>query len=152
MPAKDDVVVSLHPDPLLLLHHFLGLYFCRNALELKIITHERIEAVMSEQDVMRRLVERLKIQRASSIQWSYSRGREDGLKWAINEADYSALVRLVQGNLSANDCVDYYSEEYYDKPRADAELALEIYDDDAYLNGFEDAVLEIWEQVKGELQ
>ena len=26
MPAKDDVVVSLHPDPLLLLHHFLGLY------------------------------------------------------------------------------------------------------------------------------
>ncbi len=27
MPAKDDVVVSLHPDPLLLLHHFLGLYF-----------------------------------------------------------------------------------------------------------------------------
>ncbi len=27
MPAKDDVVVSLHPDPLLLLHHFLGLYW-----------------------------------------------------------------------------------------------------------------------------
>ena len=26
MPAKDDVVVSLHPNPLLLLHHFLGLY------------------------------------------------------------------------------------------------------------------------------
>ena len=31
MPAKDDVVVSLHPDPLLLLHHFLGLY-SRNLL------------------------------------------------------------------------------------------------------------------------
>ena len=27
MPAKDDVVVSLHPDPLLLLHHLLGLYY-----------------------------------------------------------------------------------------------------------------------------
>ena len=26
MPAKDDAVVSLTPDPLLFLHHFLGLY------------------------------------------------------------------------------------------------------------------------------
>ena len=29
MPAKDDAVVSLHPDPLLLLHHFLGLYWAK---------------------------------------------------------------------------------------------------------------------------
>ena len=27
LPAKDDAVVSLTPDPLLFLHHFLGLYF-----------------------------------------------------------------------------------------------------------------------------
>ena len=26
LPAKDDAVVSLTPDPLLFLHHFLGLY------------------------------------------------------------------------------------------------------------------------------
>ena len=32
MPAKDDAVVSLTPDPLLFLHHFLGLYWLDPAL------------------------------------------------------------------------------------------------------------------------
>ena len=32
LPVKDDAVGSLSPDPLLLLHYFLGLYFDRLAL------------------------------------------------------------------------------------------------------------------------
>ena len=65
MPAKDDAVVSLTPDPLLFLHHFLGLYSGKERLSRDTVrdaTRQEIVELRRENGELKQLVGELSLQ------------------------------------------------------------------------------------------
>ena len=109
---------------------------------------------------MKRLVDRLRIQKQAASDWSFEQGREDGERWAIEDAAYSDLVEL---------CGISPHERYIDGleavlwqaipdgieisegalERADQES--QAYVGDAYAEGFLNAAHEVWQKVAPEL-
>lgn len=132
---------------------------CRSALEARVNHFERLTRALVEEDAMERLVARLKVEKQESSGWSYDRGQEGGQSWAIHAAPYDALVEWSQ--------VDPYFLGYADGipfPHKDEEAAEilrdareaaryegRVLDDDAYAQGFLDAVRTVWHEVADRL-
>ena len=149
---------------------------CRSALESKAQTHERIQEALSEEDVMKGLVKRLRIQRAEANDLSYHNGQVDGQHWAIREATYQKLQRWGQNTTLYRDAsepwefdmpdsydwngdplvVDMFptgtAEKLLDACRRNMEKDSQVFELRAYQIGFVEAVREVWSQVKEELE
>lgn len=151
---------------------------CRNALESKIQMYEAIEQALSDEDVMRGLVDRLKIQKKEASDRSYSMGEEDGKDWAIKEATYQELGKWGRRNTrhyrtaetpweaELPDDIDPYTGDplveikfpdsktarrHLDTRRKECENENQPFELDLYRYGFMDAVKAIWSKVEGEL-
>ena len=149
---------------------------CRAALDVKAKTHEAITQALSNEDVMNGLVQRLKIQKAEANDRSYAMGQEDGQTWSIREASYQELGSWGPNvthyrdpkteweyNLSSS-YIDgegpLFEIQFPESPTAVAHLKSRIkaaQDEDqvfealSYHTGFKDAVREIWDRIKSEL-
>lgn len=149
---------------------------CQIALEAKARTHEQIQAALSEEDVMKGLVQRLRIQRAEANDLSHHYGREDAQNWAIREATYQELQRWGPNRTLYRDPKNHWEWEMPDTldpdgnplvkdvfPTGTAEKLLgarrvamekdnQVFETRAYQMGFLDTVREVWSQVKEELE
>ena len=149
---------------------------CRVALEAKAKTHEAIERALSEEDVMKGLIERLRVQKAEALDRSYAQGREDGQNWAIRDATYEQLDRWGERveryrparNVEEADSSYTFSSDgdpliklefpeertaqvYLDSRRDSAGRDNHVLERRVYNLGFLDAVCELWNKVKDEL-
>ena len=138
-PLKDRINVSL---------------ICQTALEARVETYERI-AALSEEDVMEKLVQRLRIEKEQSSEWSYQKGGEDGQKWAIEDATFGELVEWSNSELVRNTFRDGVpfpeSEEAQGWHQGTEDMARdmgEFFNHDAYAQGFLESVGGVWEQVR----
>lgn len=150
------------PDPLAarlepLKDHINVSEICQRALEARVQTYERI-AALSEEDVMEKLVQRLKIQKQESTQWSTKQGAEDGQHWAISDATYAEIVKWSDRGMLDNPYIDdlplpdsAHDEESYNDLRELADDCGEVLDDQAYARGFLEAVGEVWLQVENKV-
>ena len=130
---------------------------CQTALEARVETFERI-AALSEEDIMEKLVQRLRIEKDEGSGWSYKRGGEDGQEWAIDGASYSELVEwtnpdllhaIRQGQHFLNGVpFPESAEDRHNDAEASAKEAGEAFDHDAYATGFLEAMGEVWLQVR----
>ena len=173
----DDFVERLEP----LKAHINISQICHAALEAKVQTYEAIEQALSDEDVMRGLVKRLKLQKAEASDRSYAQGREDGQKWAIREASYQELgywgprntrhCRPPQNSWeyeypSFHDFIDGQdpvpvievffpesntAEQHISARRQFAERNNQPFELHAYRTGFLDAVMGIWDRVEQQL-
>ena len=177
----DVITVRIPNDLALRLEPLKGLVniseVCRNALEAKAHVHEQIQAALSEEDVMKGLAQRLRIQKAEANDWSHRSGEEDGRIWAIKQATYQELDRwgpvgktllrpprnwweaenlIYQEDPDGNPFVEDMfpsgtAQECLDARRESAQDEKQVFEYEAYRSGFLDAVREVWRQVKGEL-
>jgi hypothetical protein len=151
---------------------------CQVALEAKVQTHEAIEQALTDEDVMRGLIQRLKIQKGEANDRSHAQGQEDGKNWAIREATYQELgswgrpnvhhyrapKNIYEADVSA--AFDETGEimfeislpdsraaiRYLDTRQKAAESEDQPFEFPSYQAAFLDAVREVWNQVKGELE
>lgn len=169
----DDFVERLEP----LKAHINISQVCHAALEVKVQTYEAIELALSDEDVMRGLIERLKIQKAEASDRSYAQGLEDGKYWAIREATYQDLdrwgirhIRIYRVPETAEEfdapstrdpagnplieilVPDSPTAEQHFRSRGEAaDREGQPFEFRAYRTGFLDAVQGIWSKVKAEL-
>ena len=149
---------------------------CQIALETKVRVHEQIQAALSEEDVMKGLVQRMRIQRAEANDLSYLLGQEDGQHWAIREATYQELHRWgpdrtlyreprdeweFQDALIRYDGGPYLVEDTFpsgtaqqllEKRRLAMENNAQVFEPQAFQMGFLASVRAVWSQVKEELE
>ena len=116
MPAKDDVVVSLHPDPLLLLHHFLGLY-CFLHRETREFNH----TVVSPLDVKTYFDEHNQGQSQCVVMVAGDSWSSSGFDLADQDYFTNRQYHLEQlGTKYAGNLEDFYREEDSVQPRWDS--------------------------------
>ena len=148
----DDLVTRLEP----LRDRVNVSEICRIALEARVTTYEHVQEALSEEDVMERLIMRLRASREGDAQGSYDRGRTDGYRWAMNEATYGELVFMENSQeslvLASGDQRFPFTEqiandlEYaQDKAKENADY----FDVDAYTRGYLEAAGEVWRGVQG---
>lgn len=147
---------------------------CRNALESEARTHENIEDALSQEDVMKGLIQRLKLQKASADATGYHQGQEDGQEWGIRQATYKELqywgpnrtMYRAARNLWEAESPDGYDDDQnpvvvdvfptgtaqsrLDVRRQAAEKANQVFETKAYQLGFLASVREVWTQVQDE--
>ena len=148
---------------------------CQMALEGRIRVHEQILAALSNEDVMKGLVERLRIQKSDAIDQSRA-WKEDGKDWMIRHATYQegelwgtvTFIDRPARNQFEYDTPDGWDEGgqpiielFMPDDAAAASLFAERQkyagsnhlplERGAYSTGFRDSVREIWNQIKDEL-
>lgn len=150
----DDLVTRLEP----LKDRIIVSEICRTALEAKVVTYERVQDALSEEDTMERLVKRLQATRAEESEWSHNLGREHGLSWAMDEASYGDLVQwsnpeLLRSNFTNEMPFPDTSDAmgWYESGQEIARDESQFFDHDAYAKGFLEAAAEVWEKVRGKL-
>lgn len=153
---------------------------CRSALDAKARTHEQIQDTLSQEDVMKGLVQRLMIQKSEALDLSNTRGAKNGWDWAIRIANYAELDRwgprrsskLLREAVYSKDWWLMDSGMYEETPdgtllvedefpdsaldilastRIDAQKQGWVFEYAAYKPSFLNAVHEVWDQVKDKL-
>jgi hypothetical protein len=150
----DDLVARLEP----LKERIIVSEICRTALEAKVVTYERVQNALSEENAMEKLVKRLQATRAKETQWSHSLGRDHGLTWAMVEASYGDLVEWSNAELLRSNFINRVpfpetaeAQEWYQSADETARYELQYFDHDAYARGLLEAAAEVWEKVRGKL-
>jgi len=115
-----------------------------------VVTYERVQNALSEEDAMEKLVKRLQATRAEEAERSHSLGRDHGLSWAMDEASYGDLVEWSNSELLRSNFINGMpfpdtsdAQESYECAQETARDERQYFDHDAYTRGFLEAAAEV---------
>lgn len=127
---------------------------CRDALEGKVSTMERITGALAEGDERQALIERLREGKKKFTEVSVQNGMEDGRKWATEDATFADLMVWAETNAQRDSGLllpEQVMNSYLQEAEWIAQSNADFFDQNRYVEGFMAGLREVWESVKDEV-
>ena len=133
---------------------------CGRALETRVSAYEAITAALSEEQVMEKLIDRLRLEQQETGAWSREQGIIHGKEFALNYCTVTEFEAWSSDDFLGSrtwDEVAFLFKRLGGRPESAFEWVLHMHEqqqDDvtfvarSYLEGFKSAVREVWDSVK----